>query len=320
MNTVSADTTPDPVPVVLDCDPGHDDAFAILLAYAHPRINLLAITTVAGNQTLPKCTLNARRVCTVAGIDDVPLASGSPAPLSRPLQVADDIHGPTGLDGPEWPEPTVEVASDDAVHLTYDILSRHADPVTVIATGPLTNVAQLLRRHPDAAARIEQVVLMGGSTARGNASPYAEFNIFADPEAADEVFRSEVEVTMVGLNVTHQAQCSAHVREWLRSGGGRVARVCDALLEFYGARYRHEYGMGGPPLHDPVAVARVIDPTVVECVRAPVVVETSGRYTSGATVVDLHHRLGVPDNAWVATGLDVPRFWDLVAGAVGTYR
>lgn len=305
-----------PVPIIIDCDPGHDDALAIMLAAADPAIDLLAITTVAGNQTLEKTTLNARRVCTIAGITDVPVAAGCARPLLQPLAVADDVHGASGLDGPHFPEPTVDVVPEHAVDLIHRILLEHPEPVTLVPTAPLTNIALLLTRHPDSAARIREIVLMGGSTERGNRTPAAEFNIMTDPEAADIVFRSGVPLTMCGLNVTHQALATPEIRARFDGLGTELGRVCSELLAFFGSTYSRLWGMPHPPLHDPVAVARVIDPAIVDVVDANVTVELHGRYTRGATVVDLHRYLDRPVNARVAVGLDTERFWDRMVTAV----
>ncbi|MCX4625567.1 nucleoside hydrolase [Streptomyces sp. NBC_01443] len=305
-----------PVPIIIDCDPGHDDALAIMLAAGDPAVDLLAITTVAGNQTLAKTTLNARRVCTVAGITDVPIAAGCARPLVQALKVADDVHGVSGLDGPSFPEPTVDVVAEHAVDLVYRILTRHPEPVTLVPTAPLTNIALLLTRHPDAASRIREIVLMGGSTERGNRTPAAEFNIQADPEAADIVFRSGVPLTMCGLNVTHQALATPEIVARFDRLGTDLGQVCAELLTFFASTYRTLWGFQDPPLHDPVAVARVIDPGIVHCVDANVVVELQGRYTRGATVVDLHRYMDRPVNAQVALTLETGLFWDRMVAAV----
>jgi purine nucleosidase/pyrimidine-specific ribonucleoside hydrolase len=304
------------VPVILDCDPGHDDAFAILLAAQHPAVDLLAITTVAGNQTLEKTTLNARRVATAAGLNDVPIAAGCDRPLRGPLHVAADVHGESGLDGPSFGEPTVDVVGEHAVELMRRLILDHPEPVTVVPTGPLTNIATLLRDHPEVRPRIRAIVFLGGSSERGNITPYAEFNVFVDPEAADVVIRSGLPVTMCGLNITHQALATPEVLARLEALGSDLARVCVDLLRFFGATYRDLFGLESPPLHDPIAVARVAVPDVVRCVRAPVVVELQGAHTRGATVVDLHERTAGGDIIEVATRLDVPAFWNLVIGAV----
>jgi purine nucleosidase/pyrimidine-specific ribonucleoside hydrolase len=187
------------IPVVLDCDPGHDDAVAIWLAAASPAIDLLGITTVAGNQTLPKTTLNARRVCTVARITSVPIAAGRAQPLHGRLRAAADIHGESGLDGPVFGEPAVQAEPVGAVEFLRGVILDANRPVTLVATGPLTNVAALLLAHPEVAGRLREIVVMGGSTERGNVTPYAEFNMHVDPEAADIVVRSGVPVALCGL-------------------------------------------------------------------------------------------------------------------------
>ncbi len=296
-----------PIPVVLDCDPGHDDAIAILLAAGSPAIDLRAITTVAANQTLDKVTLNAQRICSAAGIS-VPIARGCARPLVRPLYVADDIHGESGMDGPAFGALSVGVVDDHAI----DVMHAHM-PATLVATGTLTNVAAYLTRYGTSGVR--EIVLMGGSTERGNTTPYAEFNFYVDPEAAAVVFASGVPVTMIGLNVTHQALVTPEIVARFEALGP-LGRMCGELMTFFAATYRDVFGFEAPPLHDPVAVARVIDPTLVTCVEAFVGIETTGTFTRGASVVDLHERLGFAPNARVAVGLDVEGFFDLVIDAV----
>jgi purine nucleosidase len=305
-----------PVPVSRDCDPGHDDALAIMLAAADPAVELLAVTTVAGNQTLPKTTLNARRVCTVAGIAGVPIAAGCDGPLVGALHTAGDVHGDSGLDGPVWGEPTVGLDPRHAVEVQHELLTASAEPVTIVAVGPLTNIATLLRRHPEDREQIREIVVMGGSTERGNVTPYAEFNIYVDPEAAHEVLSCGVPFTLCGLNVSHQALATPEVLDRLRRLRTPLADACVELLVFFASTYRRLFGFAAPPLHDPVAVARVIDPAVVGCVERNVVVELRGEHTRGATVVDLHELSGRPPNAQVAVELDRDRFWDMVVSAV----
>jgi inosine-uridine nucleoside N-ribohydrolase len=303
------------IPVILDCDPGHDDAFAIMLAAANPAIDLLAVTTVAGNQTLDKTTLNARRIMTAAGISGVPVASGRDRPLLAPERlVAADIHGESGMDGPSFGEPTVPVVSTDAVGFMHEILERHPSPVTLVATGPFTNVAALLLAHPS--VRLERIVVMGGSTERGNVTPAAEFNIYADPEAAQIVFGSGVPVTMVGLNVTHQVLATPSVLARIADVGTPLATICVELLTFFASTYRTVFGFESPPLHDPLTIASLIDPAVLTCVPVPVTVELNGTATRGATVVDLDLVTGAAPNCDVAVGVDPARFWDLMIAAI----
>jgi purine nucleosidase/pyrimidine-specific ribonucleoside hydrolase len=287
-----------------------------MLAAASPAIDLLGITTVAGNQTLPKTTLNARRVCTVAGITSVPIAAGRAQPLHGQLRAAADIHGETGLDGPAFGEPAVPVEPVGAVEFMRQVILGTDQRVTLVATGPLTNVAALLLAHPDLAGRLHQIVMMGGSADRGNVTPYAEFNVYVDPEAADIVMRSGVPVTVCGLNVTHQALATPDVLARIAALDTPLARICVDLLAFFADSYRRVFGFAAPPLHDPVAVARVIDPAIVTTVQANVAIELAGTHTRGATVVDLHQVTGRPPNAQVAVDLNTSRFWDLIVAAI----
>jgi purine nucleosidase/pyrimidine-specific ribonucleoside hydrolase len=302
------------IPCILDCDPGHDDAIAILLAAAHPALDLRAITTVGGNAPLDKVTLNARRVCTLAGIRDVPIAAGAEGPADRALEPAADVHGESGLDGPELPEPDVPLDPRPAVDLIADELAAAEEPLTIFATAPLTNVAALLERAGH--ERIREVVWMGGSTERGNRTPYAEFNAWVDPVAAAAVLASGVPFTMVGLNLTHQALATAEVIARMHALGTRLGDTVAGWFEFFGATYRSLFGAGAPPVHDPCAVALVAEPGVVRCVDAFLAIETEGRWTRGATVVDLRGRYGREPNARIATELDAARFWDVVVAAV----
>ncbi|NUR99754.1 MAG: nucleoside hydrolase [Kribbellaceae bacterium] len=300
--------------LILDCDPGHDDALAILLAVADPAVELLAVTTVAGNQTVDKCTLNARRVLSLAGATTVPVARGADRPLVRPLRIADDVHGGTGLDGPTFTGPPSVPESDlSAQELLVDVLRT---PATIVATGALTNIALLITSSPEAAANITQIVWMGGSTDRGNIAPLAEANAYVDPEAADLVVRSSIPFTMCGLNVTHQALVTQDVLARFSRIGTPLARVCIDWMTFFASTYRDLFGFTSPPLHDPVAVARVIDPAIVHCVEANLVVETAGEWTAGATVVDLDGYTGRPPNARIATHLNRDAFWDRIIRAV----
>ena len=289
-------------PILLDCDPGHDDAIALLLALGSDELELRGVTVVAGNQTLEKTTANAIRVLELAGRGDVPLAVGSPRPLVREPFVAAYVHGETGLDGPDLPPPQAEPSDQHAV----DFLAERLEGATLVATGPLTNVALLLARHPE--ARPERIVLMGGAIAEGNVTPAAEFNIWADPEAAQRVFTSGLDVTMVGLDVTHRALVSP---EQLRQAG-RIGEVVAELLEFYGGFHRSVYGWDGSPIHDAVAVAHVIDPELLEVERLNVRIDTESELCRGRTVVDLWRRTGLEPTANVAVGIDSERFVDLL--------
>jgi purine nucleosidase/pyrimidine-specific ribonucleoside hydrolase len=303
-----------PVPILLDCDPGHDDAVAILLAAGNDAIDLRAITTVAGNCPLDLATRNARRVAALAGLD-VPIAAGAAGPRAGELVTAPDIHGETGLDGHELSE---EAPLDErtALELMVATLEGSDEPVTLVPTGPLTNVAALLEARPDLHPRIREIVVMGGSTARGNTTPAAEFNIWVDPESAAVVFESGLPLTMIGLNLTHQAAATREVLSRVQALPGAPARAVEGWMEFFGSRYERVFGRFAPPVHDPCTVALLIDPSVMTLTDTFVAIETEGRWTRGMTVVDLHGRLGREPNARVALELDAPRFWDLVIGAL----
>jgi inosine-uridine nucleoside N-ribohydrolase len=292
-------------PVLLDCDPGHDDAIAMLLALGSDELDVRGITTVAGNQTLEKTTANAIRVLELAGRAEIPVAAGAGRPLVREPRVAAEVHGETGLDGPDLPPPQGEPSPQHAV----DFLAERIEGATLVATGPLTNVALLLARHPEAVP--ERIVLMGGAIAEGNVTPAAEFNIWADPEAAHRVFTSGLDVTMVGLDVTHQALVtSAHAEQLGQSG--RIGTVVAELLEFYGGFHRTVYGWDGSPIHDAVAVAHVIDPTLLELEHVNVRVDCESELCRGRTVADIWRRTGLEPNANVAVGIDSERFVDLL--------
>jgi inosine-uridine nucleoside N-ribohydrolase len=305
-----------PTPIVLDCDPGHDDAVAILLAAGNDAIDLRAIVTVGGNGTLPRTTINAQRVAALAGLHDVPLAAGADGPKVGDLLTAPSVHGESGLDGYDLTTGEVPLDPRGGVQLLADTLSAASEPLTVVATGPLTNVAALLEEHPDVREAIKEIVVMGGSTDRGNTTPAAEFNILVDPEAAAAVFGCGLPLTMIGLNLTHQALATPDILHRIEALPGEPARAVAAWMRFFGGRYEAVYGAFAPPVHDPCTIALLIDPEVMTCVDAFVAVETEGRWTRGMTVVDLHGRYERAPNAKVAMELDVPRFWDLVIGAL----
>lgn len=304
------------LPVIIDCDPGHDDVFALWLAAGHPALDLLAVTTVGGNVALEHTSRNARIALTVAGVAGVPVAAGAAAPLERELETAEWIHGENGLGGPELPEATVPLDPRGATELIADTLLATEEPVAIIATGPLTNVAVLLRDRPELAPRIARIVWMGGSTERGNATPYAEFNAWVDPHALDLVVRSGVDFTMVGLNVTHRALVTQGVRDRLAAIGSRTAAFGEELFEFFCRTNDEVFGMPEGPLHDPVAVAVLVAPDIVTLRRTRLDIELAGTETLGATSVDFDGMLRREPNALVAVDLDVERFWSEVEAAV----
>jgi purine nucleosidase len=303
--------------IILDCDPGHDDAIAILLAYGNPEIELLAVTTVHGNQTIEKVTRNALAVATIAGMTGVPFAAGAHRPLVRAAETAASIHGESGMDGPQLPAPSFDVIEKHAVDLIIDtIMQNEPGTITLVPTGALTNIALAVRKEPRIAARVREVVLMGGGYHSGNWSAAAEFNIVIDPEAAHIVFNEGWKLTMVGLDLTHQALATPDVVASIAAIGTTPARFVVELLEFFGATYLEAQGYEHPPVHDPCAIALVIDPTVMEVVRVPLDIELTGTLTVGMTVADF--RAPAPDSCmtYAATKLDRPKFWALIVDAL----
>jgi purine nucleosidase len=306
-----------PTKIILDCDPGHDDAMAMLLAWGSPEIDLVGVTTVSGNQTIEKVTRNALAVARVAGISGVPFARGAARPLLRAAEVAAEIHGDSGLDGPALPEPTIELDPRHAAQFIIDtVMAAEPGEITLVPTGPLTNIALAVRLEPAIVDRVREVVLMGGAARLGNWSAVAEFNIVVDPEAAAIVFEAGWPVTMVGLDLTHQALATEEVVDAIRAIGTGPARFADELMDFFASSYREAVGFDHPPVHDPCAVAYVIDPTIVRAVTAPIVVETRGEHTLGMTVVDLRGPAPEGTRTKVALELDRARFWDLVTDAI----
>jgi inosine-uridine nucleoside N-ribohydrolase len=303
-------------PVILDVDPGHDDAVALMLACGHPGLDLLAVTTVAGNVTIEKTTRNALRVLSLVGRDEVPVGAGASGPLERPLHTAEDIHGQSGLDGSgEIPDADFGPDERDAVVLISDTIKASSEPVTLVPVGPLTNIALLLREHPDLKGRIAGISLMGGSMGLGNTTPAAEFNVYVDPEAAREVFESGLPITMSGLDVTHQAGAGPEERERLRATG-RVGGVVADFLDFFAATYERTFGFDSPPLHDPVAVAAVMEPDLLKTRLMRVDVECDSDLTRGETVCDFHGVTGKSPNAEVGVELDREHFFELLYDAL----
>jgi inosine-uridine nucleoside N-ribohydrolase len=302
--------------VILDCDPGHDDAIALLLALASPELELLGVTTVAGNQTLEKTTANAIRVLDHIGRDDVAVIAGAGRPLLREPSVAANVHGETGLDGPDLPPPSRSPAAEHAIDWMAATLTSAPGRVTLVPTGPLTNVALLLARYPEVVSRIERVVLMGGAIGEGNVTPAAEFNIWSDPEAAARVFTSGLDLTMAGLDVTHKALMTQGHADRL-AATGRAGQLVADLYAHYSQFHQRIYGWQGSPVHDAVAVAHLIDATLLETRHCGVVVDTGPELSRGRTYVDLWGRAGWERNCHVATGIDAERFLGLLIERIG---
>jgi pyrimidine-specific ribonucleoside hydrolase len=306
----------DRIPFVLDCDPGHDDALALVVGLARPELELLAVTTVAGNAGLPETTRNALRVLTLLGRTDIPVAAGAAGPLLRPLHVADNVHGATGLDGADLPEPGFAARPEGAIELLRAVLARAPEPVTIAAVGPLTNIALLVRTHPELIDRIASIRVMGGAITEGNSTASAEFNIWQDPEAARIVFDCGRPITLITLDTTHRALFTTADIERLEGVGTRVAAVFADLLRFFARFHQERYGWDGSPIHDAVSVAHLAVPDLVRTEAYRVDVETTSELTRGRTVVDRYAQTGRPPNVDVGGEIDRARFVDLLIDAV----
>lgn len=307
-------------PIILDCDPGHDDAIALILALANPSLRPLAVTTSAGNQTPDKTLNNALRILTLLNRSDIPVAAGASKPLARELIIADNVHGETGLDGPVLPAPSFHPQPINAVELMAQQIRASEHPVTLVPTGPLTNIALLLAGHSELHSKIERIVLMGGAAGVGNWTPAAEFNIFVDPEAADIVFKSGIPITMCGLDVTHRAQIMDEDIERIRQIQNPVAQCVAELLDFFMIYHRDpKWGFTGAPLHDPCTIAWLLKPTLFSAEECWVGIETKGEYTAGMTVVDRYQLTTNATNANVLFDINRQGFVDLLVESLHFY-
>lgn len=294
-----------PRKIIIDTDPGQDDAVGILLALASPEVEVLALTTVAGNVPLDLTSRNARIVCEIAGRPDIPVHAGCDAPLSRPLVTAEHVHGKSGLDGIALFQPASALAPGHAVDAIVDILRREPEgSVTLVAMGPLTNLATAFRRAPDIVPRLREIVLMGGAYFEvGNITPAAEFNIYVDPEAAQIVFAAGAPLTVLPLDVTHKALTS---RDWIEQmrASGPVGRAVAGWTDFFERYDREKYGAEGAPLHDPCTIAWLIQPDLFAGRHINVEIETQGAFTTGMTVADWWRVTGRPANALFLRDVD----------------
>ena len=302
--------------ILIDCDPGHDDMMAIMLACASAELEVAGVTTVAGNQTGEKTYRNALRTLSLIGRTDIPVARGADKPLLRALTVAPEIHGVSGLDGADLPEPGFQGIAESAASFLVRAIMGSRGPLTLVPTGPLTNVALALLEEPKLAGRLERIVLMGGAVADSNISPAAEFNIYVDPEAARIVFGSGIPIVMVGLDVTNKALLSFADIDEMASWKGRVSRVVAPLLRFFARANRDIFGFAGAPIHDALAVAHLVRPEVIRTRRMNVEIETTGELTRGRTVADVYGISGRPANAEVALEVNLPLFREMLFAAI----
>ena len=314
---------------IIDCDPGHDDVMAILLAAR--ALDLRGLTTVFGNVSLEQTTRNARQTVEFAELTGIPIAMGMGRPLVRDIRHAPEVHGETGLDGPLLEPPTVSLAAEHATDFIIE-QSHAVEDLCLIPIGPLTNIAAALHRDPSLPARVKQISLMGGSLTFGNATPAAEFNIWCDPEAAHVVFTSGIPIKMVGLNVTRQVAATPERRVQIRAIDSRTSGIVADMLDFYSERLRVLSGLPGGSMHDPLAVAALVDPDVLRFERMHVAIELRGTHTYGMTLCDSRHlraddltpvrpggHRGEEPNAEVAVAVDADRFWEMFLDVLATY-
>ncbi|MBK4216972.1 nucleoside hydrolase [Paracoccus caeni] len=309
-----------PQKIIIDTDPGQDDAVAILLALASPELEILGLTAVAGNVPLALTEVNARKILELAGRTDIPVFAGCDAPLQRKLVTAEHVHGKTGLDGIDLPAPSMPLQSQHAVDFIIDTLRREPDgTVTLVPIGPLTNIAAAFAKAPDIAARVARIVLMGGAYFEvGNITPAAEFNIYVDPEAAAAVFASGTPITVLPLDATHQALTSRDWVEGMRALPSRCGPAVASWTDFFERFDREKYGSLGAPLHDPCTIAWLIRPDLFEGREINAEIETQGEFTLGMTVADWWRVSGRPANALFIRNLNRDGLFDLLSERIAT--
>jgi ribosylpyrimidine nucleosidase len=306
--------------IILDCDPGHDDAIAIMLAAKSPLIDLLGITVVAGNQTLDKTLVNALNVCQYLNLD-IPVYKGCGQPMIRDKQItAPDIHGVSGLDGPKFDPLKKEAEKQHAVLYMIDTLLKSEGDITVVTTGPMTNLAMAIRLCPDILPKIREIVSMGGSYQLGNMTPAAEFNIFADGDAAHVVFTSGRKITMVGLDVTRKALCLPSVMERMGKIQNNASRLFIDLMTFFNKSQKQVFGWAGGPLHDPITIALLIDPEVVTTKEMFTQIDIRSEQSYGRTNCDFFHYSKEKPNSFVSIDINVEKFWDIIEDGIRAYQ
>lgn len=307
--------------IILDCDPGHDDALAMMLAVTSSEIELAAVTTSAGNQTPDKTLNNAMRMLTLMKRQDIPVAGGNKTPLVKPLETAGNVHGKSGLDGAELPDPDFEPQNMTAIELIAKTLKESNEKVTLVVTGPMTNAALFLRVYPELSEKIERIVYMGGAMGLGNWTPSVEFNIFVDPDAAKIVMNSGIPLTMAPLNVTHKAQILKEEIKKIDDIKNPVAHAFYGLLNFF--ELYHEapkWGFKGAPLHDPCTIAWLINPEMFESKLMNVDVENKGDITMGETVCDYYELTGKSKNTDVLLDIDRDKFIKLIMDSLRKFN
>lgn len=301
--------------IIIDCDPGHDDAIAIMLAAAHlDKLEILGITTIGGNQHIDHVTTNALKICELIKLD-VPVAKGSAMPLLKPLRTAPEAHGDSGMDGPILPKPVKQIAPEGAVVWLYKTLLESEEKITLVPIGPLTNIALLIKTYPEIISKIELISLMGGGLAHGNVTAAAEFNIYVDPDAAKIVFESGVPIVMSGLDVTSEAYLDYEDADFLK-GTGKISQTVSELLDFYN-QYGKMFGYKGSAMHDACAIAYLIDETLFKGENYHVSVDTTDGLCRGMTLADRRYEAAALDNknAFILLEVDRKRFRTLLLEA-----
>lgn len=304
--------------IILDCDPGHDDAIAMLMAAKHPAIDLLGITIVAGNQTLEKTLINGLNVCQHVGID-VPVYSGMTLPMVRKQVVAENIHGVTGLDGPVFGPLHKQAEPIHAVNYIIETLMASEGDITLVPVGPLSNIGMAMRMEPRIIPKIQEIVLMGGAYGLGNMSPAAEFNFLADPEAAHVVFTSGVPIVMMGLDLTNQTACTMDVIERMEAVGNKAGKMFGDIMRFTYKTQNEAYGLAGGPVHDATCIGYLIDPSAFTLKEMYTEIDISGGPSYGRSVCDYFGNSKKPANAKVGITLDNDKFWDMVEACIRMY-
>ena len=304
-------------PIIIDCDPGADDAIALFLALAFPEhLNILGVTTVAGNVPLSLTQKNARCLCELAGRADLPIYAGCPRPLLRPLVTAEAVHGRTGLDGISLPEPQMALQVTHAVDFLIETLLQATEPITLATLGPLTNIAVAIIKQPSICQHIAEIVMMGGAITQGNITPSAEFNLYVDPHAAHVVATAGIPLTVMSLDVTHQAIATPERLNAIQAVNSPISAAVLGLIDHYGAHDMERYGFSGPPLHDPCVIAYLLEPTLFTSRSAYLAIETSSELTMGRTVVDWGHVTKQSTNANVAETIKAEEFYQLLTQAI----
>lgn len=296
--------------IIIDCDPGHDDAIAIMLALNNPNIELLALTIEAGNQTLLKTGTNALNIVQYFGLD-IPVSLGEGKPLKKKLQICPEIHGESGLDGFTFPPLKIDFNKLSAVELLRKLLLEN-DKVTLVPTGPLTNIATLLIKYPEVKSHIEEIVLMGGSIGYGNVTPAAEFNIYVDPEAADIVFNSGLTIKMMGLDVTRKVKITFDMLKEFEKINNKASKLFCDLMKVFIENQKNVFNFEGAPLHDPVTIAYLIDPSVVTLQEMNTEIDISGGPSYGRTNCDQFNYLKRKPNSFVAIDINTKKYWDII--------